>query len=120
MIRGVGSWGNGAGAQNHGETRGSGDWNLHVMIRSSKDRIAFLIEPARIGNGDMGYYLEVEVPGIAIGALSSSNLLRVAARIAGPVGVALLAIDMAMITIDTVRCYEEKTASQGTSVPSGQ
>ena len=68
----------------------------------------------------MGYYLEVEVPGIAIGALSSSNLLRVAGRIAGPVGVALLAIDMAMITIDTVKCYEEKAASQGTSAPSGQ
>ena len=93
---------------------------MHVMIGSSKGRIGFLIEPARIGNGDMGYYLEVEVPGIAIGALSSSNLLRVAARIAGPVGAALLAIDMAMITIDTVKCYEEKTASQGTSAPSGQ
>jgi hypothetical protein len=53
----------------------------------------------------VGHFLEIEAPRIA----STTNLLRAAGRISGPLGVAMLAYDTASILVRTVNCYNQKT-----------
>jgi hypothetical protein len=59
----------------------------------------------------VGHYIEVNVPRLVWGELATTNLLRFGGRAAGPIGWALLALDVGLITADTWNCYKQ---SEGT------
>ncbi len=55
----------------------------------------------------LGHYVEINVPGITIDGLASTNLFRIAGRANPYVAWALLAVDAGMISYDTYQCYQK-------------
>jgi len=64
----------------------------------------------------MGHYFSSSVGRIMTGSLGTPNVLRAAGRIiapvAGPIGWALLAVDIAMITSESVGCFQQTPQAQ--------
>ena len=57
----------------------------------------------------LGHFLDIEVPRVVVAGLGSTNLLRIAGRLAPAASALLFAYDVAAITIDTWKCYNAKT-----------
>jgi len=66
----------------------------------------------------IGFYVRITIPKVSVGALATTNLLRVIGRLNPYVFGALLAIETAAITIKTYDCYEKATTPGPPARPS--